>query len=148
MRNLIVGVAFLLVVTGCVNSSGARSGLFSATAPVVAILHDDLFIGEAVGYIDRTGTIDIHSALNPSIKCVGSFRYTGAKTGVADVRCNDGAEAQLSFNSLSTLSGYGYGKSTRDPASFTFGLTPEEAAERLTLPVGKRLIRKAEGPRA
>lgn len=122
-------------------------GLFSATAPVLAVLHDDLFVGEAVGYMDRTGTLDIHSALDPSIKCVGSFRYTGSKIGTAEVVCNDGAEAKLSFNSLSTLSGYGYGKSTRGPASFTYGLTPEEAAKRLTLPRGKRLIKKSEGMR-
>ena len=136
-----------LLVSSCANKSGARMGLTSATAPVLAILSDDLFTGEAVGYLDRTGTISLQSALDPALRCVGNFRYTGSKTGVAEVRCNDGAEAQLSFNALSTLSGYGYGRTSRGPASFTFGLTPEQATQYLTLPKGKKLIRKQEGPR-
>lgn len=146
---IFVGILALaaIVLSGCANQSGARMGLFSATAPVIAILQEDLFVGEAVGYMDRTGTIEIHSVIDPNLKCVGSFRYTGSKTGVADVRCNDGADAALSFNGLSMLSGYGYGKTSRGPASFTFGLTPEEAAPRLTLPSGKKLINKPEGLR-
>ena len=121
-------------------------GLTSATAPVLAVLSDDLFTGEAVGYMDRTGTIDIASVVDPSRKCVGQFRYTGAKTGVATGRCNDGAEAELSFNGLTMLSGYGYGKTSRGPASFTFGLTPEQASKYLTLPKGKQLIKRDTGP--
>lgn len=145
-------ILFILLIStanlfGCANQSGARMGLFSATAPVIAILHDDLFLGEAEGYMDRTGTISIQSAVNPDVKCIGNFRYTGSKVGVAEVRCNDGAEAALSFNALSTLSGYGYGKSSRGPASFTFGLTPEQASGYLTLPKGKQIIKKPEGAR-
>jgi len=143
----LTGLLFLAVmISGCATGSNGRTSLFSVTAPVLAVLHDDLFVGEAVGYLDRTGSIDIRSALDPSVKCVGGFRYTGSRIGVADVRCNDGAEGRFSFNSLSALSGYGYGRTTRGPASFTFGLAPEEAANYLTLPKGMRLIRKPEGP--
>ncbi len=147
MRTVVTLALATIVVTGCANQSGARMGVFSASGPVVAILHDDLFLGEVVGYLDRTGTIDLRSALDANLRCVGSFHYTGAKSGVAQVRCNDGAEANLSFNSLSPLSGYGYGRSSRGPASFTYGLTPEESVQYLTLPQGKRLIKKPEGPR-
>jgi hypothetical protein len=122
-------------------------GFTSASGPAMAILHEDLFTGEVVGYLDRTGTIDLKSALDPDVRCVGSFRYTGAKTGVAQVRCNDGNEAQLSFNSITALSGYGYGKSSRGPVSFTYGLTAEQSMKYLTLPRGRRLIRKPEGLR-
>jgi hypothetical protein len=104
-------------------------------------------VGEAVAYLDRTGTIDLRSVLDPKIKCVGSFRFTGAKTGVADMRSDDGAEATLSFNALNTFSGYGYGSTPVGPASFTFGLNADEAAAYLTLPQGKRLIRRTEGLR-
>lgn len=131
-----------LAIVGCANSSGAYMGLTSAHAPVLAILHDDLFVGEAVGYMDRTGTIDIASALNPDIRCVGNFRYVGSKVGVASVQCNDGSEAELNFNALSMLSGYGYGKTSRGPASFTFGLTPEEAGAYLKLPARKKLVKR------
>lgn len=146
-KSLAVAVAVMTgALSGCVNQSGARMGLFSASAPVLAVLSDDLFVGTAVGYIDRTGTIAIHSALNPSVQCVGEFRYTGSKTGVATVRCNDGAVAQMSFNGLTMLSGYGYGRTTRGPASFTFGLTPSQAAKYLTLPAGKKIISRPDGP--
>jgi len=114
-------------------------GLFSATAPVIAILHDDLFTGTAEGYLDRTGTIDVVSKVNPDIRCIGEFQYTGSKTGKGDMRCNDGSEANFSFNALSALSGYGYGKSSRGTLSFTFGLTVEDAREYLKLPSGKAL---------
>ncbi len=116
--------------------------LTSAHAPVYAMLRDDLFIGEAIGYMDRTGTIEIKSAVNPDVRCMGRFHYVGRKTGVASVQCNDGNEAELNFNALSSLSGYGYGKSSRGPASFTFGLTPEEASEYLKLPARKKLVKR------
>lgn len=80
-------------------------GLFSATAPVIAILQDDLFTGEAVGYLDRTGTIEMVSEINPARRCVGNFRYTGSKVGEGRMTCNDGAEAAFQFNALSMLSG-------------------------------------------
>lgn len=135
------------VLSGCSTAGGGKLGLFSATAPVMAILYDDLLLGEAVGYLDRTGTISVQSAANPQTRCVGEFRYTGSRTGTAVLRCNDGSEAVLSFNALSSLSGYGYGRTSRGPASFTYGLTPEEAGQYLTLPDRKRLVRKPEGPR-
>jgi hypothetical protein len=133
------------LLAGCANESGARMGLFSATAPVIAILADDLFLGEAVGYMDRTGTIQIKSSVNEDIRCIGEFRYTGAKTGIARVRCTDGAQASLDFTGLSALSGYGFGTSSRGPASFTFGLTPEQASQYLKLPKGKRLTPSPSG---
>ena len=101
---------------------------------------------EAIGYVDRTETIEIASEVDPNLKCVGQFQYTGSKSGVATVRCNDGAIAELSFNALSMLSGYGYGRTSRGPARFTFGLSPEQAAKHLTLPKGKQLIKREKGP--
>jgi uncharacterized lipoprotein NlpE involved in copper resistance len=102
-----LAIVLPLIVIGCTNQSGARSGLFSATAPVIAILQNDLFVGEAEGYLDRTGKIDVASVLDTSVRCVGQFQYQGTKTGVGSMQCNDGNAAQFSFNALSTLSGYG-----------------------------------------
>lgn len=140
--SLCLAVSSVVALAGCANSSGAYMTLTSAHAPVLAVLQDDLFTGEAVGYSDRTGTIDIKSVLNPDVRCVGRFRYVGSKVGVASVKCNDGHTAELDFNALSMLSGYGFGNSTRGTASFTFGLTPEEATEYLKLPAKKRLQKK------
>lgn len=138
----------LMLLGGCANESGARMGLLSATAPVIAVLADDLFTGEATGYMDRTGKIEIQSQLNPELKCIGEFRYTGSKTGTARVRCNDGNDALMEFTGLSALSGYGFGNSSRGAASFTFGLTPEQASQYLRVPKGKKLeTQKAKPPR-
>jgi hypothetical protein len=120
-------------------------GLTSATAPVIGILSDDLFTGTAVGYMDRTGTIDIVSAVNPDLRCIGTFRYTGSKVGEGKMSCNDGNEAKFQFKGLTMLSGYGFGGSTRGGLSFTFGLTPEEAAQYLKVPKGKRLVKDNKG---
>jgi len=138
----------LLTMQGCApNAAGARYGFFSATAPVIAILQDDMLTGEAVGYMDRTGTIKMTSVLDASLSCIGQFRYTGAKTGTGSVICNDGSSGDFQFHGLTRLSGYGLGKSARGPLSFTFGLTPEEAQQYLVLPKGKRITKEKEGIR-
>lgn len=137
-------LAAALVLSGCANQSGAYVGASSVVAPVIAILQDDLFVGEAHGYFDRTGKLDLRSALDDSVRCVGQFAYTGAHTGAGSIRCNDGSEAQFSFNALTTLSGYGYGKSSRGAFSFTYGLTAHESTEYLKLPAGRALRRDKE----
>jgi hypothetical protein len=126
------------IVLGATLLSGCAS-MLSASAPVLAILHDDLFTGTAVGYGDRTGTIDVVSSVNPNLRCVGNFAYNGSKTGSGQLRCNDGNVAAFQFNGLTMLSGYGYGTTTRGGLSFTFGLDSVEAAQYLTLPKGKAL---------
>ena len=147
MKNPLYSIALVTTIfmSGCANESGARMGLFSATGPVIAILADDLFLGEVTGYMDRTGTIEIKSAVNESVQCIGEFRYTGSKTGIARVRCNDGTEASIDFTSLTALSGYGFGKTSRGPASFTYGLTPEQSSRYLKLPEGKKLSPSGKG---
>lgn len=144
----LLALAVLFMVQGCApNAAGARYGFFSATAPVIAILKDDMFTGEAVGYMDRTGTIKITSVLDDSISCIGQFHYTGSKVGVGSVVCNDGGSGDFQFHGLTNLSGYGLGKSSRGPLSFTFGLTLEEAQQYLVLPKGKKLSREKAGIR-
>ena len=129
-------VPLMVVVVGLL--SGCAS-MLSASAPVLAILQDDLFTGTAVGYADRTGTIEVASAINPDLRCVGNFAYVGSKVGRGELRCNDGSMGNFQFNGLTMLSGYGYGSTTRGGMSFTFGLSSTEAAQYLKLPKGKVL---------
>lgn len=135
MRGLLL--VSLAALGGCTISGGSRIGLFSATAPVVAIIADDAFEGEAVGYMDRSGTIEMRSVTDPEVRCAGDFRYTGKRSGRGLIRCNDGSAAEINFNSISSVSGYGYGATNRGPVSFTYGLTPEDAIEYLRAPEGK-----------
>ena len=138
--NKYLAIAATLAAVAFPGSAHSSATLTSAQVPVIAILQDDLFIGDAVGYMDRTGTIDIKSAIKADLRCVGKFRYTSWKTGIANVQCNDGHEVELSFSGLSLLSGYGHGKSPRGPVSFTFGLPAEEAGAYLKLPAGKKIV--------
>ena len=61
--------------------------------------------------------------------------------------CNDGEIANFQFNSISALSGYGYGKSSRGGFSFTFGLSLEQAKARLRLPKNKIIKKTKQGLR-
>lgn len=141
MKKFLTLTLLLIFISSSVH---ARFSLFTAKAEVIALLQDDLFTGTAVGYLDRTGTIDLHSSIDKSIKCVGEFRYTGSMTGNGSVVCNDGENAEFQFIAISALSGYGYGKSSRGGFSFTFGLPLEEALDRLELPKNKT-VEETEG---
>ena len=113
-------------------------GFSSVTAPVIAILADDLFVGEAVGYPGR-GSINVQSKVNPDIRCLGQFQYTAGLTGTGQMQCSDGTMALFQFQGLSALSGYGFGSSLRGAVSFTYGLTIEEAEKYLKVPQGKAI---------
>jgi hypothetical protein len=144
----ILGIAALMLcMIADVKCEEVHMGLFSVKLPVIAILHGDLFVGNAIAYLNRKGTIDLRSVLDANCKCFGSFRFTEANTGVADMQCNDGANARLLFSALSSFSGYGSGSTPSGPASFTFGLRPEVAALHLILPPGKKLVEGSEGLR-
>jgi hypothetical protein len=147
LRIFVASIVSAVSVGREANAKEVHMGLFTVTLRVIAILNDNLYMGEAVAHIDRTGTITLRSVVDPKDRCVGSFRFKSLKTGLADMRCDDGVEAQLSFNALSVFSGYGYGSTLRGPASFTFGLSPEEAAVHLTVPQGKKLVQRTEGLR-
>jgi hypothetical protein len=141
----IVALSLSMVADG--KCEEAQMGLFTVKLPVIAILHGDLFVGNATAHLNRKGTIDLQSVLDANGKCFGSFRFTDANAGIADMQCNDGSAARLSFRALSTFSGYGSGDTPSGPASFTFGLQPEAAALHLILPPGKKLVEGSEGLR-
>ena len=126
----------LSLLTGCMNASGARMGLFTATSPVAVTIKGDVFAGWAVGDISGRGTIEIQSHINPEISCVGEFRYisTWTKTGVGTMTCNDGGKASFNFKGLTNLKGFGYGTSNKGPVTFTYGMTPKEASKYLMKP--------------
>lgn len=54
LGNLLTGFAVFAGLAGWAGAAGA--GLFSATGPVIAIIADDLFAGEAEGHLDGSGT--------------------------------------------------------------------------------------------
>ena len=117
----------------------AAGGLFSKTGPVIAIMANDLFLGEAVGHLSGAGTIAIHSQRNPDVTCAGEFTSSAELDGSGQMRCSDGATGTYQFKRLSLEKGYGIGSYGRHSMSFTYGLTLDESQPYLTLPPGKKL---------
>ena len=131
------------VLSTCIGLAGsvtlANAGLFSSTGAVIAILADDLFVGEAEGHLSGAGTLAIHSQTNPGLICLGQFTSSAELGGSGQLRCSDGATATFHFQRLSVFSGYGVGSFSRGAMSFTYGLTAEETGPYLKLPMGEKL---------
>jgi len=138
MSKLFITVLALSIgLAGVIPLAGA--GLFSATGAVIAIVADDLFVGEAEGHLNGSGTLAIRSQKNPAYTCVGEFTSSAAKGGLGKLRCSDGATATFQFQRLSVYRGYGIANFSHGPMHFAYGFTPDDAGPYLNLPAGKKL---------
>jgi hypothetical protein len=117
-------------------ASPASAGFFSSTGQVIAIFAGELFLGEAEGYLDGSGTISIQSSTRPEATCVGKFTSSAELGGAGSLLCSDSATATIKFKRLSIFSGYGVGVSSQGPMSFTYGLDAKESKPYLKLPSG------------
>jgi hypothetical protein len=133
MRNLL----FAILMAGWAAPAGA--GLLSAKGDIIAIMGGALFLGEAEGHLNGSGTLAIHSQKTPTLTCLGEFTSSAESGGKGQLRCSDGSKATFSFTRLSLQSGHGGGPFTRGTMNFTYGLTLEEARAHLKLPKGKKL---------
>src|SRR5450756_1889792 len=119
----------ITVLAACIGLAGsatpAGAGLFSTTGMVIAILADDLFVGEAEGHLSGAGTLAIHSQRNPDLTCVGQFTSSAALGGSGQMHCSDGTTATFHFQRLNVFRGYGVGSFSRGTMSLAYGLTAE-----------------------
>lgn len=140
---------WIMVLAACIGLTGsitlAVADLFSVKRPVIAILADELFVGEAEGRLSGAGTLAIHSQKNPDITCRGQFAASADPSGSGQMHCSDGATATFRFQRLSNYSGYGVGDFSRGSMSFAYGLTAGEAGPYLKLPQGKKLAQNGAG---
>ena len=135
--------SLLAVFAACVGFAGsapvANAGLFSATGTVIAVAGGDVYVGEAEGHIDGTGTLAIRSQKNPALTCTGQFTSNAEQGGSGQLQCSDGTSGVFQFKRLTVYRGYGVANFSRGEMSFAYGFTPEEAAPYLKLPEGKKL---------
>lgn len=117
----------------------ADAGILSRTGPVIAILAGELYVGEAEGHLDGSGTISLRSQDAHGVLCQGQFTHSDKSGDSGNMRCSDGASATFQFRRLTLLRGYGTGTFSRGAMSFTYGLTAAESQSYLKLPVGKVL---------
>ena len=136
-RMLITSVAVFAGIFGWTGSAGA--GFISSTVPVIAIIAGDLFLGEAEGSLDESGTLRVQSRANLDVTCHGQFTSSVEPGGAGTMRCSDGITATYQFQRLGIARGYGSGISSHGSMSFTYGLSANESASYLKLPRGKAL---------
>ena len=133
----IIFIISLAGFAGWANPAGA--GFFSSTGPVIAIFAGELFLGEAEGNLDGSGTISIRSSTRPDVTCVGQFTSSAKLGGVGSLQCSDSATATIKFKRLSIFRGYGTGISSRGTMSFTYGISANDSKPYLKLPSGTAL---------
>jgi hypothetical protein len=121
-----------------VNDKALR--LFSSKASAFAIVNGQLLQGDMVLLPDRTGNLMLVADKGAITSCSGQVRYESTTGGTIDLRCNDGAAAQLRYSLLSETRGYAYGTTAAGAASVTFGLLAAQAAAYLTVPADKKLV--------
>jgi len=122
-----------------------RADLLSAKGQVFAILAGDLFVGEAEGHLDGSGTLAIHSQKTPTLTCTGKFTSSAEAGGKGQLSCSNGNSATFQFKRLTIRRGYGTGTLTRGTMSFTYGLSAAEATRYLKPPKGRQLKRDGNG---
>ena len=137
LRNMLNAFAVFAGLTGWAGAAGA--GFLSATGPVIAIIADDLFVGEAEGHLDGSGTFQIQSRTRPALTCRGQFTHSAEFGNAGSMQCSDGATGTFQFQRLTILRGYGTGSVSRRSMSFTYGLSSLESEPYLKLPRGKTL---------
>ena len=143
-KALIAGVAACVALAG--SAGAARAALFSKTGPVIAIMGNELFLGEAEGRLSGAGTMAIRSQRNPDITCLGQFTSSAELGGSGQMQCSNGTKGSYRFKRLTLEKGHGTGSYGRRPMSFTYGLTAEESAPYLKLPRGKKLAHDGKTP--
>jgi len=94
-KMLLVCLAASLWLAEWTNATAAE--LFSKTGPVIAIIANELFLGEAEGHLSGAGTIAIHSQRNPDVACVGQFTSSAALGGSGQMLCSNGTTATYRF---------------------------------------------------
>ena len=138
MRKIVI-----TVLAACIGLASpatvAGADLLSATRTVIAILADDLFVGEAEGHLSGAGTLAIRSQKDSARTCVGQFTSSAVLGGSGQMHCSDGTAATFRFERLSIFRGHGVGSFGGGSMSFAYGLTAEEAGPYLKLPAGKKL---------
>lgn len=110
MKKLIILAFATIILSAC-----------SVTLPVDGKLlrSNDRFLGEATGYMDRTG-IMLVTSLNGK-KCTGSFEYLTSATGKGIFNCDDNRTGTFLFNS-NGYRGNGMGKlNDGEEFAFAFG---------------------------
>lgn len=143
--HLLYAPALALALGGCAKVNDKTLGWVSSGVDAYVIVSGQLLTGTVTLIPDRTARLTFNADAGPVTTCAGSMRHTASNAGMIDLRCNDGAVAQLQFTLITETRGYAYGKTADGPVSLTFGLPATDARAFLTVPEGKKLVESAKG---
>jgi hypothetical protein len=143
VKSFVLAALLVASLAGC--SVATRMGMRPATAPAYLVLGGQLYTGEAQGFADRRASIALHTEDTPALNCTGTLAFTAERSGVVELACSNGAQARLAFQSTDWATGFAYNLPGAEPASLTFGLTPDAASAYLRAPQGKKLVASPEG---
>lgn len=150
------------LLTACADLNDTGMAVLSTKVQAYAIVDEQLVQGEMQLYPDHTGTITLRADNEPDggalqirvppradgkpvlTSCMGRMRYTSTTAGTVDLRCNDGAMADMRLALIGDTRGYGYGTTATGQASVVFGMSPVEARAHLTVPPNRQLVVRTE----
>ena len=127
-------------LVGCAKINDAGLRLVSTKADAYAIVKGQVLSGAVVLVPDRTGHVTLGSDPDAVTACAGGLRFTAVNSGLIDLHCGDGSDAQLTFSLLSDTRGYAYGLVGNDPISLVFGMSDQDAPAYLRPPAGRKLV--------
>jgi len=123
-----------LALSGCAQTYDLVMHLYASEVAAYAVVEDRLLSGRLRLYTDRTGTLTLNDA-GAALDCMGALRYTSSTGGTIQLRCSNGVQTALTFQSLTETSGHGRSTS----ASLAYGLAPEQARAWLHPPTGQQI---------
>ena len=168
-------LALALLAVGCADLNDTGLAALSTRVPAFAIVNGQLLQGDMTLFPDHTGTIALRTPssagssgawswgftthgeatpaptptgpapTNADASCVGRLRYSSTTLGSIDLRCHDGAVADVRVALIGETRGYGYGQTATGLVSLTFGLKAVEARAHLTVQPGRQLLDRTDG---
>ena len=137
IHHLVWAIAVLLAATlaGCANINGLMLDAGTSRPAAVLQMGQQQLQGNITLNPERTGTLNVHAASGQPSACMGALRFTSTRAGAVDLQCNDGTATALQFSLLTPVKGYAYGRTGQDPVALAFGMTAEESAAYLMVPV-------------
>ena len=134
-------LAAAVATMACARINDTGMWIFSSSAQATAIVNGQVLQGRVQLSPDRTGSVSLQAEQTAEkvaiSQCMGRLRYTSTAAGTMDLRCNDGAAAELVFSLIGETRGYAYGETSTGPVSLVFGLTPTESLAYLKPPSNK-----------
>lgn len=137
IHHLAWAAAALLVaaLAGCANLNSLMLEVGTSRPAATLQVGAQQLQGNITLNAERSGTLNVHASDGQPSACMGALRFTSTQQGSVDLQCNDGTATALQFSLLTPVKGYAYGRTELGPVALTFGMTAQESAAYLMVPV-------------